>query len=352
MHAGANQSDANKSRGHNKAIELTVFTKAHGLLTKSIELAADGTLVSDPSDCKMWEGTAARMQINSLDELAALIGGLSQKQAISLGALRSDLPAMVEIATKKVAERNPKYVARVHNNLVYNGPAYALLDFDSKAMSGTVAAELKRVGGFWPALVSVLPALENIARVVRSSTSSELSRSDTGEAVRGSDGVHVYLAIKDGADAVRFLETLHARCWLAGFGWGWISRGGAFMERSIVDRMVGASERLVFEGPPELQAAVAAGQPAPGRRPRRGARHDGGLPAAHIVEQARFDDLTAKEKARLRPEMARVHDEFVAVEVKRLVARGKPEQPRARPSSVGARACCFPMSCWNSTTRN
>ena len=128
------------------SVELTVFTKSRGLLTKSIELAADGTLVSDPSECKMWEGTATRIRIDSLDELAALVGGLSQKQAISLGALRSDLPGMVEIATKKVAERNPKYVARVHNNLVYNGPAYALLDFDSKAMSGAVAAELGRAG--------------------------------------------------------------------------------------------------------------------------------------------------------------------------------------------------------------
>ena len=310
-------------------IELTVFTKSRGLLTKSIELAADGTLVSDPSECKMWEGTATRIRIDSLDELAALVGGLSQKQAISLGALRSDLPGMVEIATKKVAERNPKYVARVHNNLVYNGPAYALLDFDSKAMSGAVAAELGRVGGFWPALVSVLPALESIARVIRSSTSSELSRSDTGEAVRGSDGVHVYLAIKDGTDAVRFLETLHARCWLAGFGWGWINRGGAFMERSIVDRMVGASERLVFEGPPKLKPPLQQGS----RRPVavHGAVLDtmAACPPLSIVEQARFDDLTAKEKARLRPEMARVRDAFVTAEVKRLIARGKPE-PTAR----------------------
>ena len=128
---------------------------------------------------------------------------------------------------------------------------------------------------------------------------------------------------------MRFLETLHARCWLAGLGWGWINRGGAFMERSIVDRMVGASERLVFEGPPKLKPPLQQGR----RRPVvvHGAVLDtmAACPPLTIVEQARFDELRAKEKARLRPEMARARDAFVEVEVKRLVARGKPE-PTAR----------------------
>ena len=171
--ADADKAPEDGAGSHGTAIELTVFTKARGLLTKSIELAPDGTLNSDLSKCRMWEGTAARVRINSLDELAALIGSLKQNQAIALGALRSDLPDVIEIATDEVAKRNPKYVARIHNNLVYNGPAYALLDYDSKAMSATVAAELKRLGGFWPALTSVLPALEGTARVIRSHTEGD-----------------------------------------------------------------------------------------------------------------------------------------------------------------------------------
>jgi hypothetical protein len=45
---------------------------------------------------------------------------------------------------------------------------------------------------------------------------------------------------------------LHERCWLAGFGWFYISKNGKLLERSIVDRMVGTPEHLCFEGPPIL----------------------------------------------------------------------------------------------------
>ena len=39
-------------------IELTVFTKDGGPLTKQISLAADGTLIQDKSACVMYRGTA------------------------------------------------------------------------------------------------------------------------------------------------------------------------------------------------------------------------------------------------------------------------------------------------------
>jgi hypothetical protein len=65
------------------------------------------------------------------------------------------------------------------------------------------------------------------------STSAGLSRTDTGEEFGGSGGLHVYITIKDGSDAVRFLKTLHARCWLAGYGWMNVGAAGQLLERSI-----------------------------------------------------------------------------------------------------------------------
>ena len=54
--------------------------------------------------------------------------------------------------------------------------------------------------------------------------------------------------MRDGTDIERFLKTLHERCWLAGFGWMMVSGSGSLLERSIVDRMVFAPSRPVFEG--------------------------------------------------------------------------------------------------------
>ena len=150
-----------------------------------------------------------------------------------------------------------------------------------------------------------------------------MSRADTGEALPGSDGIHVYVAAKDGADSERFLRALHDRCWLAGFGWMMVSSSGALLERSIVDRMVGGPERLVFEGGPELVPPLQQDRAC--RRPIavEGATLDtlAACPPLTIVERSRLDELKAKERARLAPEMAKARETFVETQAKKLVAR-------------------------------
>jgi hypothetical protein len=249
-------------------IELTKFTKHGGPLTKRISVSPDGTLIKDGSACLMAHGTADRVRVVGVHALGALIEQLTPSQAIALGALHPDLPDKVEVVTKKAllnGVARPDVITRTGTNLDYRGAAVALLDYDTKGMPTGVAAELKRLGGFWPALLKVLPVLGGVARVTRRSTSSGLSRSDTGEVLPGSDGVHVYVEVNDGADGERFLRALHHRCWLAGLGWMVVSSSGALLERSIVDRMVGGPERLVFEGGPVLEPPLV--QDTESRRP-------------------------------------------------------------------------------------
>jgi len=150
-------------------IELTRLTKDGGPLTKQISLAPDGTLVKDGSACVMAHGTAERVRVAGVDALAALIEGLAPSQAIALGTLRADLPDKVEVTTKKRlvdGVARPHIIARTGSNFVYRGPAFALLDYDSKGMSTAVAAELKRAGGFWGALLTVLPAQMDVLNEV------------------------------------------------------------------------------------------------------------------------------------------------------------------------------------------
>src|SRR6266487_1209716 len=88
--------------GHDRTaiVELVVFTKSKGPLTKSIRLGKDGKIVSDGSACTMAHGQARRMGIADIGELAKLIDGLRSNQALALGALRPDLPNEVGIVTK------------------------------------------------------------------------------------------------------------------------------------------------------------------------------------------------------------------------------------------------------------
>jgi hypothetical protein len=171
-----------------------------------------------------------------------------------------------------------------------------------------------------------------LARLTRSSTSAGLSRSDTGAVIAGSDGVHVYPVVKDGADIERFLRALHDRCWLKGLGWFVVSRSGALLNRSLVDRMVGQASRLVFEGGPVLKSPLQ--QDKASRRPVSiaGVVLDtlAACPPLTIVEQSRLDGLKARERERLAPEKAKAQAAFVERQAKKLVARKGISEAAAR----------------------
>jgi hypothetical protein len=304
--------------------ELTLFAKNGGPLTKRISLAADGTIVSDGSCCLMPRGEARRVEIAGIGDLAALIEQLRVNEAIALGALRPGLQPPVQVVTKNKLDGQANTIARTAADISYRKgqPALALLDFDSKGMPNEVAAELRRHGGYWQALVAVLPELKGVARLTRRSTSAGLSRADTGAALPGSDGLHVYLAVKDGTDIERFLKTLHLRCWMAGLGWLMVGAGGQLLERSIVDRMVGAPERLVFEGGPVLDPPLRQD-----RDSRRPAAVDGDVldtvvacPPLNIVELSQLETLRARWAHRLAGEAGKARRAFIQRQAQALAA--------------------------------
>ena len=72
--------------------------------------------------------------------------------------------------------------------------------------------------------------------------------------------------MRAGADVDRFLRDLHAPAGWPGYGWMMVGAGGQLLERSIVDRMVGAPERLVFEGAPVLEEPLRQDQDLHARR--------------------------------------------------------------------------------------
>ena len=322
------------------AFHLTKFTKTGGPLTKQISLTREGKVHSDGSACVMSRGFAERVKILGVQELAELISNLESNQAIALGVLRSDLPAMVELTTKReLDELNgtaaPDIIARTASHIAYvpGQPAFALLDFDTKGMPATVEKRLEELGGFSRALHSVLPELAGAARLYRRSTSAGLWRTDTGEQILGSNGVHLYMAVADGDDTERFLAVLHARCWLTGLGWLMVGKTGQLLERSIVDRMVGAPERLVFEGAPVLLNPLA--QDGESRRPaiKNGDILDtiAACPALSIVEQSKLKQLRAAEAHRLSSESAKARHAFVQQQAARIAIRiGIPHHQAAR----------------------
>jgi hypothetical protein len=253
-------------------IVVTRFTKIGGPLTKEISIS-NGALKSDGSKCVMGRGRAQRVRLDNLTQLGELMTGVTSNQALGLGRLRDDLPDCVRIMTKTAAAKlngslPPNTITRTAEAIDYTPgeAAVALIDFDQKGMPADVRARVASAGGCEGVLTTIVPELATGGRVVRTSTSAGIYRTDTGATMPGSGGLHILPLVQDGSDIERFLRTLHERCWAAGCGWYIVGAAGQLLERSLVDKMVYAPERLVFEGPPILIAPLAQDQAA--RQPR------------------------------------------------------------------------------------
>jgi hypothetical protein len=140
-------------------------------------------------------------------------------------------------------------VARTKDNFKFaHGPAWALLDVDAKDPG--VVARVQRLGGVWPILAATYPPLQQAARVRRNSQSACVRVAYEPPFVTLSQ--HIYVLLGSGLDTPAFVERLHQRLWLVGFGFISIGAAGQLLERSLIDCAVASPERLIFEGPPCL----------------------------------------------------------------------------------------------------
>lgn len=311
-------------------IEFTGFANKAGSLTKRISLGPDGNLVVDASACLMWQGTAWRVRVGSMQGVADYIGSCQHDQAIAVGALHHEQPDKVDVVTvETLAKMNgaagSHTISRTSQYIKYvaDKPALALVDYDTKGVSKALAERIEALGGFWPALLVVIPELKDCGWVTRNSTSSGIERTDTGVKLRGSSGIHLFLSIHNGADVKRFLKALHERCWLNGFGWMMVGAGGQLLERSLVDRMVYAGDRLVFEATPILIGPLK--QDAEHRKP---VAHEGPpadtfaiCPDLSPAEIATFETLKRAERQRLGKDAAKVRAGFIKEQVARITAK-------------------------------
>jgi hypothetical protein len=298
-------------------IEITSLVKSDGPLSKHISLGPDGKLRSDGSACFMAAGEARRLQVDLL-KLSRHIDACESDHAIALGRLRNGLSDVVEIRTKRALNGHAQQhgiIARTADNIVYQPgqPAFVLIDIDTKDLPGHVRDWMAASGDPWQALVSVLPGLASVGRVMRRSTSSGLYRTDTGERLSSSGGWHIYLELVDGADCRRFLYCLHARCRLHGLGWLTVGSIGQLLERSLIDRSVCNPERIVFEGAPTVDPPLAQDKDIRRSQVVKGLPLDSraACPDLSVVECARLAELKAAEAHRLKPDRDRAREQWI-----------------------------------------
>jgi|SRR5271166_5837264 len=320
------------------AVEITRLIKDGGPLTKKLHLAADGSVANDSSQCRMSRGKIERMRLDDWRAFGPLIEKTPYNVAWALGSLRDGLPDEARLATKDDPRATqPGFVTRTAENFTYRGgrPGLILHDYDVKGMPAAVKARIEAQGGFIGALAAVCPGLAAAGYIRRRSTSANVVNGETGETYPSS-GEHVYLLVQDGSDARRVLYALHDRAWLCGLGWHLVGKAGQLLERSIIDRMVCAPERLVFEAAPDLDQPLR-------QEPRLAAVHDGppldtraACPDLTPLEMIELDRLKAAAADALKPEAEAAKTAFMAERAAMLVEQGmSPESARATAEAWG-----------------
>ena len=321
--------------------DVVVFTKPkeHGIATKRIRLV-NGEVVSDASECRMWEGVVRIEAMRGGDSFAALINGLSTQEFICLGAIRAGFKPRrgetVRVVSRAIYDSLADTKGIITRTMeCFEFPAGVgpmLLDFDYKGMP----AEVRAKGKPWDILVSLFPALENVARVERSSTSSGLYDAKTGEPFERSGGAHIYPIVADARDIPRVLDVIFDTLWANGFGWSLVSKGGAVLTRALIDASVGSPERPIFEGAPAVEPPLAQD------KSRKATAIDGEILDTRVA----FPDLTAeikqraeqaraKWRARLKPEAEKVQKAQTEERIEKAVVKAKAnKQPPPDPNRL------------------
>ena len=226
---------------------ITRIENLDGNLSKSFTFP-DGVLKKTAA-ADLVNGVATTLRISDLHELAAVIDGLSSRQALTYG-VTGFCSARVTTQKRLPKMRGSKfvYVARDAEHFHWKkSRGVFFIDID-KPKDGSQPMKSRQ---FDAMLCDLLPWWSGIARFYKPSVSAFIYAPDFTE-VSGPGSLRCY-AICDKAENIPFvgLAVMDA-LWRAGNGRIEFSASGSMLLRCPVDGAVWQPERLDFAGPPVL----------------------------------------------------------------------------------------------------
>jgi hypothetical protein len=251
--------DARSLPHHDNAlpeIEITLI-RSDDPLTKTYHVTEDGV----PEVAKhpfLVTGKALRARFapeTFASEFPDFLASLDTNECIVLGAMPDEvLGDIADITTK---ERHHPRDPGDGSPLIWRGKdwlghrsgraAVLGMDFDTKGMPSRLRERVEAAGGVLAVLHSSCPGLRDATCVSRPSSSAGIVAVDSG-ATTQAGGSHSYVLIQDGGDAADFIDRLHNRLMLEGWGYAYVSEAGSILLRSLVDTSAsGSGERLWFE---------------------------------------------------------------------------------------------------------
>jgi hypothetical protein len=232
------------------AIAVTVITNSHGAATKHFFLK-DGK-VEKRSAGQIYEGESHVKNIENLEALVALINELTPSKALTYGVPRK---AFAQLTTQKNSGNGAIARDRKHFSYRVKEPGVLMLDHDPRPGGEPKSRkDIDRIIG------EVLPEWRNVKRVWRASATSYITGPDGTEYVK-QGGWRCYALVDDASMIPQIGAALYQALWAAGYGYIFVSKSGAQLDRSIVDASVWQPERLDFAAAPVMNDGLVRNPP-------------------------------------------------------------------------------------------
>lgn len=221
---------------------LTVLTsQIPDTLSKKIGLGTDGKMFKLPS-ANLSKGEALVKSISDLAEFADLLQTLTPNQALMYGIPKHGVKHASIITMKQynTGHQQSNVITRSSTHFEWpSGPGFMMFDYDPDDEIHTKQEVLDL-------LYSVCPEIEDIDHLWWTSSSSNISNKDTGEALSGVTGQRIYLMVEDASDIPRAAKVIEHRFWEKGHGKIKVSASGRMLERVPFDMCVYQPSRLDF----------------------------------------------------------------------------------------------------------
>lgn len=221
-----------------KNIIFSKITNLDGPLTKTIRPDGNGGIMKE-SSAHLTRGTSEVIDL-PFGEFGPFLRTLKSNQAICHGVTTSI--GQVNIITARKFSGQPGTVTRTLEHFHYSdGIGVGMFDHDPKPGQKALTPDM-----FLDIIYKVYPDFKKVPLWTTPSTSSCIYDLDGNELSVEGNGFHMYFPFEPANKLPAFAQWLYKKLWIAGYGYIFISKSGALLERSIFDTTVFSPERLDF----------------------------------------------------------------------------------------------------------
>lgn len=272
-----------------KDYDPTAKKETVGCLTKTFGIENGNVTKKFPG--KINEGKFRTFSV-TLEQFKAGLAGFKSNEAICTGThIKEEFGKIITQRFYNYLKNKNDFVnacPKTKEFFIYkNQPTLFLFDVDGVDKSVDEVIEI---------LSELIHGFNDAEKLIVPSSSSGL-HDETGNLVSDSTSSHIYIIIKSGTDAERFMAAVVGRLWLAGHGKIVISKAGSMLERCLIDSLVASSERIIYEANPVLLDGVTQKRPEPR------------LIAGNILDSTLTLDLTGGEQEDVKEIISKAKDE-------------------------------------------